>query len=113
MNLFFTAVTNKLHHKTLVELVNSTPKIEKIFLIYHGDFEFIFNRKIDVKKIKYSEAILGNYSGYEKNFNLNEKEYDFLKTFTIDLFYMMNRLHRIYSYSFSDRYQMLIDHAAF
>ena len=43
MNLFFTAVTNKLHHKTLVELVNSTPKIEKIFLIYHGDFEFIFN----------------------------------------------------------------------
>lgn len=110
MNLFFTAVTNKLHHKTLVELVNSTPKIEKIFLIYHCDFEFIFNRKIDVKKIKYSEAILGNYSGYEKNFNLNEKEYDFLKTFTIDLFYMMNRLHRIYSYSFSDRYQMLIDH---
>ena len=110
MNLFFSAVTNKLQFKTLVKLVNTTPRIEKVFLVYHGEYNFIFNRKIKLKKIKYSDAILGNYFDYEKNFKLDEEEYDYLKTFTIDILFMMNRLHRIYSYSFSDRYQMLTGH---
>lgn len=110
MNLFFSAITDSFSHKTLIGLVNSTLEIKKVLIIYKGHFEFKFNRPLEIIALSYDKILIGNYGDYESGYKLTNQENDFLKRFSLEILYMMNRIHRLHSYSFSDRYQMLKNH---
>ena len=110
MNLLFSSVTDNLSYKTFLGLVNSTSNINKVLVIYKGKFEFKFERDVEIIMLKYDDLILGDYKGFEKEYTFVEEENKFVNTFNLDMLYMMNRIHRFYSFSFSDRYNALKNH---
>jgi hypothetical protein len=107
MTLLFSLVSDNLNRQILIELINSTPEIDRVILIQEGSLEIKFKRKIELIKLDYDEIFLGNYLGYEKNYRLDIEENNFLKNHHTDILFMMNRIHRLYSYSFVERYNML------
>ena len=107
MTLLFSLVSNKLNHKVLIELVNSTPRIRKVILIQKGKKEINFNRNIDIVKIDYDKILLGDFADNENYFKLEIEENNFFKKHHMELLYMMNRIHRLYSFPFNERYYML------
>ena len=78
MTLLFSLVSDNLNRQILIELINSTPKIDRLILIQEGSLEIKFKRKIELIKLDYDEIFLGNYLGYEKNYRLDLEENNFL-----------------------------------
>ena len=107
MTLLFSLVSDNLNRQILIEFVNSIPKIDRVILIQEGSLEIKFKRKIKLIKLDYDEIFLGNYLGYEKKYKLDLEENNFFKNHHTDILFMMNRIHRLYSYTFSERYNML------
>lgn len=108
MKLFFNTVSNELTLKLLIKIVNETETINEVIVVKSGNQEFNFNRKIKLVELDYEKLILSESSDIIDLNSHDQNDINYLKKYSLEILFMMNRIHRLFSYSFDSRYFMLI-----
>lgn len=110
MTLLFSGVHDILSFNTFINLINKTESISKVIVIKSGEFNFNFNRDIKITIIEYESIFRGDYSNFSHDYILDQNENNFYNKNYKEVMFMMNRIHRFYSYSFSDRDRLYSNH---
>ena len=94
MTLFYNGVFDTLTYKLFIKLVDTSPIITKVLLVKSGDYNFNFNRPIELVELDYNQLFNAEYPISDSFYKINEKERDFLKNESIKILYMIGRMHR-------------------
>lgn len=110
MILFYNGVFDTLTYKLFIKLIDTSPSINKVLLVKSGNYNFTFNRPIELVELDYNQLFNAEYPISNTFYKINEEERDFLKNESIKILFMIGRMHRLQSHSFMSRYEILMHH---
>ena len=108
MTFLYVGAFDDLSIKILNEILESNKGINKLILIKLKSISLDLISFDDIISYNYENLILADYSSYENQINFDE--YNFIHNDFFQISKMMDRLHKVYSYSFDDRYEMYLSH---
>ena len=108
MTFLYVGAFDNLSVKILNEILFSNKNIKKLVLIKLKSVSINLIDFDEIISYDYENLILGNYSSSENKIDIDE--YNFIHTDFFQISKMMDRIHKVFTYSFDDRYEMYLNH---
>ena len=108
MTFLYVGAFDDLSIKILNEILYLNKNIDKLILIKLKSISLDNINFEQIISYDYENLILGNYSSDESKVDFDE--YNFIHKDFLQISKMMDRIHKVYSYSFDDRYEMYLRH---
>lgn len=108
MTFLYVGAFDELSIKILNKILELNKRINKLVLIKLKSIDLDLINFDEIVSYDYENLIIANYSINENQIDFDE--YNFIHNDFFQISKMMDRLHKVYSYSFDDRYDMYLSH---